>query len=812
MPPTREPDLLTHQAGEDAPAQDRAAKDRIDALVASTGATGGAAGGAAGGATHASEQAEYAHASAGHAAGAGGNGRKNGKRGRGRGRFLRRGIYTFITLFIVLPMVAFGITYLIVDVPSPHEVAEQQGGTVPYFYSDGSEMGRDTEGGDRVILNPSDIPEDVRHAIYAAEDSTFETNRGFDLSAIARAGWSQLTGGTGGGSTISQQYVKVATDTDDQTLQRKATEVVRAFKMNNQQSKSEIITSYLNTIYLGRGAYGIEAAAQAYFDKQTDELTKPESAYLAGIIQAPSRSDDPDYTERRWDYVMDQMVENGWMSASERAEAEFPQPVDPEQTQPTTMSGPKHYIKERVNEELEELGYSDSQIRAQGYQVHTTIEERAQDLAVETVEDVMGGQPENLNEALVAVDPNTGGIRAYYGGEVSEDNQRDWANTPRNPGSTMKPFDFVALLQDGKGAGETYDGTSPRTFGEGSEPVTVHNVNEEQCSDCTVTEAMQRSINTVFYDMVVNDTGTAAVAEAAESAGVSERSTLESDNANIAIGGGATAITPRDMAVSFGTFAADGIQRDSHLVSQITTAEGEIVYQADPEGESAFATSEEESEQIAGNVTEALEDVLPHSDLTCAGGRSCAGKTGTHQSHEDNENSQAWMTGYTPSLATSVWVGDEGSDPIRNASGAKVFGSGLPGQIWKQFTDAYLEGQPDEPFTDVEGIGEPEPTPEPVDPSPAPDTGGQDDAPPQREDEGDQPDFEPPENLDEEDGDSPGEGPGERPGEDPGEGDGDGPGGGDDDGPGDGDDDEGPGNGDDDPGDGNGDDEDEGVL
>nr|WP_219632158.1 transglycosylase domain-containing protein [Haloechinothrix aidingensis] len=719
--PGAEPQLLTHREDGTAAPTDPAAEQRINAYLSGTAITGAAGSGAT-----------AAHAEPGAEPGGGGGGDRTKPRRR-RGVWLRRAIYAFVALFVVLPMAAFGIAYLVVDVPTPHEVAEAQGGVVPYFYSDGEEMGRDAPDGNRVILSASEIPDEMKHAAYAAEDATFETNRGFDLTAIARAAYLQLTGGSGGGSTITQQYIKVATDSDEHTLQRKATEIVRAFKMNNQQTKSEIITAYLNTIYLGRGAYGVQAASQAYYGKDVEDLDKHEAAFIAGIIQAPSRSDNRDYAERRWNYVMDQMVANDWMSDAERSRSGFPEPLPHEATQMTTMGGPKHYIKERINEELEEIGYSESEVRANGYQVHTTIEQRAQDAAQESVREVMDGQPENLRDALVAVDPNSGAVRAYYGGEVSEKNQRDWANTARNPGSTMKAFDFVALLQQGKGPGETYDGSSPRTFGAGDEPVTINNVNGESCGNCTVAEAMKRSLNTVFYDMVVNDTGPAAVAEAARSAGMSERSELSTADAGIAIGGGATTVTPRDMASAFATFAADGIQRDSHLISKLTTDDGETIYQHRPEGEPAFASDEEESEQIAGNVTQTLEPVLPYSNLSCAGGRPCAGKTGTHQSHVDGENSQAWMVGYTPSISTAVWVGDSGSDPIRDANDAKIYGSGLPGQIWKTFTDTYLEGTPHEDFTEVKTIGKPSEPPEPTERERG---GGPDDAPPPRDENG----------------------------------------------------------------------------
>src|SRR5699024_11258288 len=164
--------------------------------------------------------------------------------------------------------------YLVVDVPSPESVAEKQSQVVTHKYSDGSLLGKvaPADGGNRVLLEQHQIPERVKHAVYAAEDASFESNRGFDVTSIMRAAWSQITGGGGGGSTISQQYIKQATGNDAHSYVRKFTEVVKSFKMNNQQSKGEIITGYLNTVYFGRGAYGIQAAAQAYFGKDVDEL------------------------------------------------------------------------------------------------------------------------------------------------------------------------------------------------------------------------------------------------------------------------------------------------------------------------------------------------------------------------------------------------------------------------------------------------------------------------------------------------------------------------------------------------------------
>ncbi|MBK1784628.1 penicillin-binding protein [Prauserella sp. ASG 168] len=641
------------------------------------------------------------------------------QRKKRRWRRIRRSLYAFVGIFFVLPAIAFAITYLLVDVPSPQEVAAQQGKVVTYFYADGKEMGRDipADGGNRIHLEPHQVTDTVRHAVYAAEDATFETNSGFDITGIARAAYNQLTGGVGGGSTISQQYIKVATENDEYSYTRKWTELVKSFKMNNEQSKDQIITAYLNTIYFGRGAYGIETAAQAFFGKHAEELNSSESAALAGMIQAPGRSEDLENVQKRWSYVMDQMVNNRWITQQERDSATFPTPIPAEEAKPDSISGPDAYIEGRVKAELEAKGYPEEKVQSGGYKVYTTIDQRAQETAKRSVNEVMDGQPEELRKALVAVDPKTGGVLAYYGGpnEAGVD-EVDWGNQQRNPGSSFKPFDLVALLQSGKGLGEVYDGSSPREFGNS----TVRNSEDAQCPQCTVAEAMERSINTVFYDIVLNEVGVQAVVDAALSAGIPEddggnRPTMANADGNIAIGGGSTVVTPTDMAGAYATFAAGGTQRDTHFVSKLTTADGEVLFdETTPEavqGEPAFSQDTEENKQIAGNVTESLEPVLTSSELTCADERDCAGKTGTHQyvdpegNKSVNENAEAWMVGYNPQIATSVWVGTGYNKPIRNADGGLIYGSGLPGELWKTFMDSYLEEMPEAEFEEVEPIG-----------------------------------------------------------------------------------------------------------
>lgn len=648
------------------------------------------------------------------------------QRKKRRWRITRRVLYAMFGLFIVVPAIAFVITYFLVDVPSQESVANQQSQPITLMYADGSPMGKiaPATGGNRKILQPGEIPDTVKHAVYAAEDSTFETNSGFDVTGILRAVYNNVTGGQGGGSTISQQYIKKATANEAPTLTRKWTELAKSFKMNNQMSKEEIITAYLNTIYFGRSANGIEAAAQAYFKKPAKDLTASEAALLAGLIQGPSRSENEAYATKRWSFVMDQLVANNWLPAAERATATFPKPIPKAQAKAEDAGTMSLHIRNRVIEELENRGYDQDKLHQGGYKVTTTIDPKAQKMAEESVAEGMKGQTdENILNALVAVDPKTGGVVAYWGGPDWTQNEQgqkvaalDWANVPHNPGSSFKAFDLTAFLKMGKGLGETFDGSNNRKF----DGRMVRNAGESSScgTECTVARATEISANTVFYDMVRNVTKIDPVAEAAREAGVMTadkggKAKLSAD-INIALGGGGTVTTAEDMATGFATFAGEGIRQKQHFVAKLTNAQDEVEFdETSPKGTPAFSDDANKSKQIAGNVTEALEKVIPYSKLKCPTGHECAGKTGTQQhTYRDGEpawakdaNAQTWMVGYTPSISAAVWVGGDGDKALRDKNNKPIYGKTIAGPIWEDFMSRYMTGKPSEKFDKVKPIG-----------------------------------------------------------------------------------------------------------
>ncbi len=645
------------------------------------------------------------------------------QRKKRRWRRIRRVLLALFGVFFVLPAIAFVITYFIVDVPSPQAVAATQGQAVTYYYADNTEMGKDVpSGGNRQILTSEQIPDIMKKAAIATEDASFETNSGFDIGGILRAVYNQVTAGKGGGSTISQQYIKVASGDDESTLTRKWAELAKSFKMNQTYEKKDIITAYLNIIYFGRGAYGIESASRAFFNKPAMELNASEAALLAGLIQQPGRSENEKVATERWTVALNRMVENGFITAADRANMQFPTPVPQADNQQAGVVN--RFIRDKVKEELAAQGITDDVYYAGGYKVYTTIDPKAQAAAEQAVADGMKGQTdENLLNALVAVDPKTGGVKAYYGGQTivkgpngQDQKGRDWASTPQNPGSSMKPFDLTAFLKMGKGLNETFDGTDDRVI-QGQK---VSNAGPgSSCSQqCTVAEAMQRSANTVFYDMVANVTKQGPVAEAAKEAGVkpaSDGGTAElytGDN-NISLGGGKTVVSPEDMAAGYATFAGEGQHRPKHFVVKVTNSQEETAYSAPEEATPAFASDEDESKQIAGNVTEALKAVVPFSKLKCPNGHECAGKTGTQQhtyrpgepASARDSNAQTWMVGYTPSISVAVWVGGDGDKALKGKNGKSIFGSTIAGPIWQKFLSLYLNGAPGERFDKVKMIG-----------------------------------------------------------------------------------------------------------
>ncbi|MGH3566837.1 MAG: transglycosylase domain-containing protein [Pseudonocardia sp.] len=615
-------------------------------------------------------------------------------------RRVRRALYTLLGIVVFGPALAFFIGWFLFDARSADDTAVTQVAT--FTFAEGTPFATvRPDNVNRVKITLDQVPENVREAVLAAEDRSFFSNPGFDISGIGRATWNQLQGGTGGGSTITQQYVKVSTGQDELSLWRKYKEVVLAAKISREQTKEEILENYLNLIYFGRGAYGIQAASQSYFGKDAKDLSISEGAMLAGIIQSPSRWDpeeNPDKSVERWTFVLDGMVSQNWITPSERAAQRFPVWLPEPPAGGGIPGDDRGHVYNLAKAELEERGITEEQINTLGLTIQTTVDPARQKQAVGAVTKVLKGQPDNLRSALVSIDPRTGAIVAYYGGPNGVGN--DYAKSLRQPGSSFKPFVLSAALQGpgGIGLGTTYDGSGPRDFPGG---ITVRNSEGSDPGEVTVKTAMTRSINTVFYQMAL-DVGPYRVVDAAHEAGI-PYALLPQARGGIALGD--QEVHPTDMASAFGTFAAGGVHREPYVVAKVTAADGRVLYdRAD--------TPELDVPQVpplvARNVIEAMLDVAGSSGFGLADGRPVAAKTGTVQHPTlTNQNKDAWTVGFTPSLSTAVWLGTDTSEPIQNSAGRPVFGRMLPGAIWKAYMSDALRDAEVEQFAKFVPMGDP---------------------------------------------------------------------------------------------------------
>ncbi len=643
---------------------------------------------------------------------------KKGLRALVSGSLFRRvvtGGVAAVALILVVALLAFLIGYWRTDVPQPGEIQTNQVATI--VMKDGTTpIARVVPPeGNREILPAQDIPDVMKNAIMAAEDRDFATNPGFSLKGFARAVWKRIPGvasdgeDAGGGSTITQQYVKNALVGDESSLTRKWKELIISTKMSNSWSKDDIMAAYLNTIYFGRGAYGLQAASKAYFNVNAKDLKVEQAAMLAGLVRGPSLYEPTTHladATGRWNYVLDGMVDMKTLDPAQRAKLQFPKTVALGRTGGDDLSsGPNGLIKTQVLRELKDAGIDESTLSTQGLKITTTIDPKAQTAALKAARNMAENQPKDLRTAIVSVDPKTGGVVAYYGGE--DGNGYDRVQAGLQTGSSFKVFALVAALEQGIPLSRVYSSAPLKIYG-----VTINNSEGASCGSCNLATAMKMSLNTVFYRLMVDPdglrNGAQDVADAAHKAGVAESfgdisKTLQQPGGGVEGGVvlGQYQSRPIDMASAYATLAAEGVYRAPHLITKVTTADGRTLLdrQNDP-GERRF------SKDVANNTTAALQPIAAYSNGNAlAGGRASASKTGTAQYQDTGQNKDAWMVGYTPSISTAVWVGNDKGGPITNGWGGPIYGSGVPSTVWKQTMDGALEDSDYESFPTPGSIG-----------------------------------------------------------------------------------------------------------
>ena len=614
----------------------------------------------------------------------------------------------------VVGVIGFAIAYFTVDIPDPNAYVNSQATIIQY--ADGSEVGR-IGAQNRTIVPLANIPIHLRHAVLAAENKSFYTDRAISPIGILRAIFNNLRGGSlQGGSTITQQYAKTAFLTPDRTIKRKIKEIVISIKLESQYSKDQILENYLNTIYFGRGAYGVETGAQVYFGRSVDQLTIEQAVVLASILRSPGYY-DPYYKkgnlerlQGRYQYVIKGLLDKKWISKERatRAQANFPQ-VKP-RLSTGQLAGPKGYLVQSVQSELNALGFTDDQLMIGGLIVKTTLEKDAQTAAVDAVDSqAPKNAPDNLHIGLVSIRPGTGEIVAMYGGKdylVRQLNDATQAIT--QAGSTFKPFALIAALQAGIPLSSVWNGDSPKVFDDAGKPYMVSNYGDKEFGDLTLLKATANSVNTVFVPLGIK-AGLENVANAARAAGIP--STVElMPTPSIVLGVASPHVV--DVASAFATFAAQGVYAKPFLVKEVQGSNKGVLYQAQIQPQEVFA------KDVMADLTYALGEVTRAGTATAAVsklGRPSAGKTGTSQN-----NASAWFSGYVPQLATSVaFFRDDATQSLNGIGGlTSLTGGTFPARIWTAYMKVALKDQPVIDFpapaniggTDVKPIPDPVPT------------------------------------------------------------------------------------------------------
>ena len=571
------------------------------------------------------------------------------------------------------------------EVPEPSDFALAQ--TSRVYYADGeTEMGQFSEI-NRTELPADEIPDSIKQAVVASEDTSFYENRGVSPRGIVRAMLNNLQGGARqGGSTITMQYVERYYTGTETSYVGKAKEAIMALKIDQEISKDEILSRYLNTIYFGRGAYGVQEASQAYFGKDAAELDEAEAALLVAVIPGPSSYDpanDPEKSTQLWDRVISRQVNEGQMTAADADALGFPETIEPRSE--NSLGGTKGYLLAQVRGELIEEGFTEEEINTGGLTIISTIDPSIQNNTVEAVDNLPDDRPENNRVGTVTVDPSTGAIRGMYGGpDYVTQAQNDATQSRMQAGSIFKTFTLIAALEDGFPLDSRWDGNSPKSF-PGWE---VNNFNNTDYGRVTLEKATASSINTAYAEANI-EIGPQRTMDTAVSLGLPEETPgLSADASNVL---GSASPTVEEMAEVYATIAAGGVHRDAYIVESVTRPDGSSRHEHEAEETQAM------DEEVAINATVALQGPPQVGSARSLNGvmdgRPVAGKTGTSESFRS-----AWFVGFTPQLVTAVGMfqpGEDGSEEsLTSFGGARnMTGGTFPTDIWGDIMAPSLEGQ-----------------------------------------------------------------------------------------------------------------------
>ncbi len=551
----------------------------------------------------------------------------------------------------------------------------------------------------RVPITIDRVPAHVIQAVLAAEDERFYEHGALDFRGMARALVVDVSEGQvlEGGSTITQQLVKTELLTSSQDLARKTREAALAIRLEERMTKSQILERYLNAVYFGNGAYGLQAAAERYFGTDVDKLTQGQGVLLAGLIRNPVGADpfgNPPAARQRRDAIIDRMVRLGQLPADLAGTLKAEDL--PSRPAPPPTRGVDYFLDEVVEQLLADprLGPTEADryqaVYKGGLTIHTTLDPMQQAAAEKAVADILPDTGGRFNAALASVEPATGAVRALVGGRDFERERFNLATdgAGRQAGSSFKPFALVAALEAGYSPDDLVLGSEPCAIanpGGEPDPWMPGNVEGQSAGILTLADATVQSVNCA-YARVVSVVGPDKVADAARRLGITNP--LEP---HLSITLGSQGVTALQMASAYGTLAADGMRHRPYLVERVVDGSGKVLIEGRQPGERVL------SSEHARVVTQVLTEVVKRGTGRAAAVPSwtAAGKTGS----TDN-NADAWFVGYTPALSTAVWMGSpEGRVPMLNVGGIpRVYGGTYPARIWSAYTAGALRGQAPQRF------------------------------------------------------------------------------------------------------------------
>ncbi len=643
-----------------------------------------------------------------------GNGSPSPKKRGLRWNYPRRGLgpvhrwipsWRFVLASIAAVFIAgvgvLGTLYVTTDIPEPDGLALAQ--TTRVYYSDGvTEMGSFADI-DREPVSLDTLPEYVGQSVIASEDKSFYSNSGIDLRGIARALVNNARGGAKqGGSTLTQQYVERYYLGTTTSYAGKLKEAIIALKIDNEQSKDKILENYLNTIYFGRGAYGIEMAAQRYFGISASDLNLSQAALLTAVIPAPSAWDpaqDAEQAEIRWHRVLNNMVSEGYITQADADAAVFPPTNSLERS--NAFEGPNGYLLSTASTELINSGkFTADDINTQGLKIVTTIDKDKQQAAVDAVANLPEDRPANNKVGIVSTDPRTGSIYALYGGADFMQREVNAITQDRaQAGSTFKPFALLTYLEQGGSLWDRFPSQSPMWFYGSTEIV---NFDELSRGNINLATATMHSVNTTY--VTLNDeVGPENTMNTAIKAGLpADTLGLDDSLTNVL---GSSSPHPIDMARAYGMFANRGVMHEPFIVKEVLDAQDESIYKGGDAGDRVF-----EQDDI-DTLNYALQQVTqPGATGQTAGylGRPVAGKTGT-----SSDTKSAWFIGYIPQMLTVVdmyQVGEDGSEEELEDFGYQFISGGTyPSDIWLDYMSVAAADMDVEEFAPLpDGAGRPQ--------------------------------------------------------------------------------------------------------